>query len=130
MRAGLLPHRVVFQHRVQTQDSTGEVQWVWQDFRTVSAAVIPLSGQKVFAANQLQGMATHTIRVRYQAGYRTDQRIKYEQEPGYFAYFEIVYAPDVNSRHQWIDILAKQRESDGWQTEKGNNLSDLSSPAP
>lgn len=113
MRAGLLRDVVVFQQRVRSRDSTGAEVWTWQDFRTRAASVVPLSGRRFFEANQLQTQATHTIRVRYEFGFRTDQRIKFSPEPGLFQYFEIVHIPDVNGRRQFFDIVAIQREDDG-----------------
>lgn len=130
MRAGLLDKRVTFQIRVKSQNRTGEVEWVWQDFRKVWSSVLPVSGTKYFSANQLQAKVSTVIRVRYQRGFRTDMRIKYEKEPGLFQYFEIVAALEVNEMRHWIDMMCNQREADGWQTEKGNNLSDMLSPSP
>lgn len=130
MRAGLLRRQVTFQERVRSQNSTGEVEWLWKDFRTVRADVIPQTGMKFFVAYQLQAKVSTVIRIRYQAGFRTDMRIKYEKEPGKFQYFEVVSLQEVRERRHWIDCMCNQREADGWQVEKGAELSDVLSPAP
>lgn len=115
MRAGLLDQRVTVQTRTESRSGSGEVTWNWVDWRTVWASVLPLSGTKYFSAEQLQAATTHTVKVRYQPGYRTDQRVKHEVEPGVFQYFAIEAVVPIGSDKRHLDLMCTLREATGWR---------------
>lgn len=64
--SGELGCRITLQQRVTSQDSFGEPSQTWQDLMTVWAAVEPLSGRELQAAQKLGSEVTHLITVRYQ----------------------------------------------------------------
>lgn len=115
MRAGLLNRRVTFQRYAEVRSASGEVTREWEDWRTVWASVMPLSGNKLFAAEQLQSQLTHTVRVRYQPGYRTNQRIVHEVEPGVLQYMAIEAVIPIRDDKHHMDIMCVLREAEGWR---------------
>jgi len=112
---------VTVERRVESQSASGEVTWTWEahpdigEAGRVWASVIPNSGSKFMAANQLQVDVSHTVRVRRQAGYRTDQRIAHDVEPGVTEYLAIEAVIPVNDDRQKIDLMCKLRESTGFR---------------
>lgn len=115
MRAGLLNRRVTVQNRVESRSSSGEVTWTWADWKTVWASVLPAAGQRFFQAQQLQTTVTHTVRVRYQPGFRTDQRITHQVEPGVTQTFEVQAVIPVRDDKRHLDLMCVAREADGFR---------------
>lgn len=77
MRAGKLRHRVTLQTRTETQNDTGESAASWSDFATVWAAVEPLRGRELIAAQAVNSEVTGMIRMRYRAGVEPTMRAVY-----------------------------------------------------
>ena len=68
MRAGQLRHRVTIERRTEVDDGAGGSVETWATFATVWAAVIPLTGRELFAAQQVASTVSHRIEMRYLAG--------------------------------------------------------------
>lgn len=71
LRAGSLRHRVTIQTldaESPSQDAGGAPNDTWSDVKTVWAAVEPLRGRELLAAQQVASEVTGTIRMRYEAG--------------------------------------------------------------
>ena len=115
MRAGLLNRRVLVENPVETRSASGEITRTWAEWKRVWAAVLPVAGQKFFQASQLQVEVTHTVRVRFQPGFRTDQRITHEVEPGVSQRFEVMAVLPVRDEKTFIDLMCIQRESEGFR---------------
>lgn len=115
MRAGLLNRRVTVQRPVDVRSSSGEVTRTWEDWRTVWASVLPIAGNKFFAADQVQSSVTHTVKVRFQNGYRTNQRIVHEVEPGVSQYMAIEAVLPLRDDKHHLDLMCVLREAEGWR---------------
>ena len=121
MRAGQLDQRVTVLRPVETRSASGEVVTTYEadtaigDAGAVWASILPLSGNRFFAADQLQTKVTHEVRVRYQDGYRSHHRIRHEAEPGKFREFAIdAVLPLASDRHR-LSLMCVLRETTGWQ---------------
>lgn len=116
MRAGLLKDRITVQRPVEARSGSGEITTTWEDWRTVWADVRPLNGRKLIAADAVQSNLTHEIRLRYQHGFRTNQRVKFEAEPGVFQYMAIESVVPIEQDRDRLSFMCELREAAGWRT--------------
>lgn len=65
MRAGRLRHRIAIEQQVLTDDGAGGVTEEWVEIAAPYAAVIPLGGDELFAAQQTMPRVSHRIEMRY-----------------------------------------------------------------
>lgn len=76
---GKYAHRITFQRYDGTVDEYGDVRKDvdanWDDFKTVWAAIDPVSGREFYAAEQSQSEVSHKLRCRYFPGVKTEMRI-------------------------------------------------------
>lgn len=80
MRTGLLRHQVTLQQLVAGSppvNPIGEPDEAWTDIATVAAAIEPLRGRELIAAQAAQSEATGQIRIRYRSGVTTKFRVKF-----------------------------------------------------
>lgn len=102
---GELNKRIDIQAPTKASDNMGGFTTTWVDIATsVPAAVWPISAKEQIVAQAERIVITHRIRIRYRSGIRANWRIKYAGR-----YFNIVSIIDQNSRHRWLDILAKEQ---------------------
>lgn len=121
MRAGQLDRRVTVLRPVETRSASGEVVTSYEadtdigDQGRVWASILPLSGNRFFAADQIQSKVSHELRVRYQDGYRTHHRIRYEAEPGKFQEFAVEAVLPIASDRARLSLMCELRETTGWR---------------
>lgn len=77
MKAGKLRHRITIQNPVETTNDVGDVTTTWEDFATVWAEIIPLSGREYWESKQVNSEVTGKIRIRYLAGVTPKMRAKF-----------------------------------------------------
>jgi SPP1 family predicted phage head-tail adaptor len=77
MRAGKLRHSIIVEQRATTKDSVGQQTLTWSTFATVYAAVEPLSGRELIAAQAIQNETTHRVTLRYLAALVSGMRINF-----------------------------------------------------
>jgi SPP1 family predicted phage head-tail adaptor len=65
MNAGKYKHRVTIQEYTKVDDGGGGYTEDWVDVTTVWAKVTPLSGNKLFQAQQINAEISHEVEVRY-----------------------------------------------------------------
>ncbi len=65
MQAGQLSHSIVLQRRDLQRDSHGAQVATWSDVAQLRAAITPLTGREVLAAQAFSAQLTHQIVVRY-----------------------------------------------------------------
>jgi len=97
MQAGKLRHRVTLQQLAAgspQQKPTGEPDLAWGDVATVYAAVRPLTGRALFAAQQAQSKVTVEIEIRYRAGVVPSMRAVFQG-----VVYEIEAVVDFEERH-------------------------------
>lgn len=104
---GKMRHQIVFQKFNGTVDSSGDIRddldSNWTGYRTVHAAVDPISGRELYQAEQSQSEITHKIRCRYFAGATHDMRILMGTRK-----FKIISIIDWEERHESYLIMAKE----------------------
>jgi len=104
MQAGKLNQRVKIWQPVEEQQDSGEMKIVrWTLFKTVWAAVSPVSSREYWSSPQLQATVSHRVRLRYVAGITVKMRFEHAGR-----YLNIAAPPrntDERNRELTIDCI-------------------------
>lgn len=103
MRAGDLRHTITIQRVTETTDDLGQPVQVWTDVATVRAAVEPLTGRELYAAQAVHAEAQCNVRIRYISGITTKDRVKYGSR-----YLNILSVIDQMERHRELVLLCSE----------------------
>jgi len=103
VKAGDLRHRITIQEQTTTRDTTGAEVVVWVDRTTVWAAVEPLNGRELFAAQALNAEMTTRIRIRYWQGIVPKMRATWEGHT-----YDIQYVSEVETRRRELHLICKE----------------------
>ena len=102
MRAGNLRHRVTIQQPVVDSSWGGTTNW--EEYVEVWAAVEPLRGRELLAAQQVQSETTAKVTIRYVAGVTAKMRILHGSR-----IFELTAPPiDPEERHRELQLMVKE----------------------
>lgn len=101
MRTGRLRHRVTLQKPVDQRGSRGEQLERWETVDTVSADILPLRGEELVRAQQLEARLTHRIILRYGLAITPDWRLVFGVRE-----FYPVSVQNVGERNRQYEILA------------------------
>lgn len=108
MKAGDLRHRITIQENRPVKDAEGIVQDSWVDLATVWAALKPLSGRELLAAQALQSETTGTLEIRYRAGIKPSQRVIFGGRV-----LEILAVLNKEEKNRELGLLTKEVVKDG-----------------
>lgn len=107
MFAGKLRHKVDIEHQSAgspQQFGTGEPDVAWIVFlNDIWAAVEPLSGRELFAAQEFHSEVTTRIRLRYRDGITAAMRVAFESR-----HYNILYIIDPEERHRELHLLCSE----------------------
>ena len=104
MRAGLLRHRLVVQHKVSsTGDGLGGRVTRWADEFSIWGEVKPMQAWEVVRFGQIQLNVSHHIRTRYDSRITHDKRIKFGERT-----FEIESPRNPGERNRSIHLIARE----------------------
>jgi len=106
MRAGRLRHRLTIQQQTETRDSYGAAIITWSDVATVWGAIEPLSGQELFAQQQVQPETKVRIVLRYRA---IDPSYRIVHDGKYYNITEVI---DHGLRGQMLTLMCREGVSD------------------
>jgi SPP1 family predicted phage head-tail adaptor len=76
--SGNLRHRVTFQRLTEATNEVGETIQKLQDYRTVWAAIEPVTGREYYEAQKMQPELTYKITIRYLPDITPSMLIKYK----------------------------------------------------
>jgi SPP1 family predicted phage head-tail adaptor len=102
--SGLLRERVTIQAPTEQQNQFGEATVTWSDVATVWASVQGLSAREYLAAQQVDSVITHKIRIRFFEGLTHSHRIVWR---GRIMEISSVLERETRTVHE---ILAKEDE--------------------
>ncbi len=113
MQAGHLRHTIVLQRRDEQRDAHGAQVATWSDVAQLRAAIIPLTGREVLAAQAFSAPLSHQIVVRYTRCMSDPMelpklRILYGQR-----IFNIQAAINEEERNRHITLLVSEGLNDG-----------------
>lgn len=104
MRAGTARTQIVIQQRADTQNSSGELIPSWTTFATLSAAIVPLQGRELEAAQQVLATVSHRMDMRYLPGVLPSMRISYSGR-----YFDIGAVLNVKELNRELQLYCTER---------------------
>lgn len=103
MQAGKLRHAVNIEVVTETPDGMGGITKSWATWKSVRAAIWPISGKELIEAQKLEAKLTHRIRIRYLSGLTPKHRIKLGSR-----IFKIHSVINFNERNREIEIMAEE----------------------
>lgn len=103
MRAGDYRHFVTIQEPVETTDDLGQAVTTYRDTATVHAAVEPLEGRELFAAQAIHAEVTTRVRIRFRPGVTSRHRIVYGAR-----IMNVLSVIDPEERHREIVMLCSE----------------------
>lgn len=116
MKAGDLRYSVTLQSPTLAQDSFGQPTPGWSDFATVPAAIEPLNGRELVAAQQIDAETTTRIRVRYMPGVLQNMRVAWSDPAlggAVVTTYNIQQIVDVGMRHRELQLMCSSGLIDG-----------------
>lgn len=112
MQTGKLRHLVTFETPTVEHDSNGDVTETWTtafDGQQISAAIEPLSGRELIAAQQVHSRVTTRITVRYRPGLLPEMRISHRDT----LYNIEAIIPDAESGFRHATLMCYSGTNDG-----------------
>lgn len=109
--AGALRHRVTFEELVTEHDSDGATVETWTPvyLHPISAAIEPLSGRELIAAQATQSEVNTRLRLRGRPGLKAAMRAVHR---GTF-YNILAVVPDPDSGSGWLTLMCASGVNEG-----------------
>lgn len=111
LRAGVLNKRVTIQQLVAgspQQNSGGETDEDWADVATVYAAIEPLRGRELIAAQSTASEVTGQIRIRYRSGVTPKMRCVFGTR-----YYDILAVVDGREMNEEMVLYVREGPNNG-----------------
>lgn len=102
--AGRLRHRVRIEQRTLSQNELGEVLEDWQEVATVWAAIEPLSGRELIAAQQVNSKVTARLVIRYRSDLLPEMRLVHHKQGQDVIYNPAAFLEDKDSGLEYLTI--------------------------
>ena len=104
MRSGQLRHLVTIQQTTASRDSdTGEATDAWSTFAECYANVMPLRGNELIQAQQVQAHVTHRVSIRFLDGVTGDMRVIHDSRT-----LHIEGVIDVGERGREMELMCRE----------------------
>ena len=104
MRAGNLKNKITLQTIGNSTNAFGEIEeGNFQDYKTVWASIIPVSGKESFLSNANFSTVSHKIKIRYIPNLNASMRIIWKGR-----IFNINYLRNISESNDEIEILATE----------------------
>lgn len=105
VRIGAIRHRLTLQTVNDTADSQGGFVKAWTDTATVWGSLEPLSGRERLQAQQVQGLVTHKVRIRYRSSVTVtaSMRVKFGTRT-----FNIREIRNAEERNVYLDLMVEE----------------------
>jgi|ERR1051325_2775394 SPP1 family predicted phage head-tail adaptor len=112
---GRLRHRIDIEERIETQDTAGEIMYVWSPvYKNVPAEISPLSAREFVAAQAVQSSVSTKIVIPYKRGIVAKQRAVHRPIGGEVSYYNIAKPiRDPDTGLEWLTLLASDGVNDG-----------------
>ena len=103
MRAGDLDQRVTLQRREQGEDEAGQPFDDWVPVFDAWAAVKPLRGREIIAADAVSAITDVRVILRYRPGITSAMRVQHGTDT-----YSIESVANVNSANREVELLCKR----------------------
>lgn len=102
--AGELNKRITIEKKVTKGNGRGGVCSVeWEEFATIWAAILPLSGREIIQAEQLKSEITGRVKMRFMPGISPEMRIKFGNR-----IFNIAGIINTNEANRELILMVKE----------------------
>lgn len=108
MRAGRLRHTVKVQKLANVSDGQGGYTIAWTDIDTIPAEVIPMGGQELLHAGQLEYTDQYRVTIRYRSDITPIQRILWLDDTNTRT-LDILTGLNTDGRKRWLIMTAVER---------------------
>lgn len=108
MEIGDLRHRITFQKLVTTVNDSGFEDNVWEDYKTIWAALSNLHGREYYAAAAVQVENTVKFTIRYLPDIDTAMRISFRDKS-----YDIKAIDNIRYQNRFIEIKAQEVKAGG-----------------
>lgn len=108
LRSGDLRRQIVIQQRSTTKDTHGQESTSWSDVATTWAAIEPLNGRELLAAQAQQSETTHQVVIRYRTGITAANRVLYQGRV-----FNVLSVIDQDMKHRSLMLLCSEGLNQG-----------------
>ena len=108
LKAGDLDKRVTIQAPTETRDAGGAVVVTWVDVATVWAAIEPLRGRELIAAQAEASEVSGKIRLRYLSGITSKHRVVYGAR-----IFDVVAPVNPKERGEALELYVREGPNEG-----------------
>ena len=102
MRAGELDQRVTLERFGEYKDASGAWTEGWETVGTFWAAVLPLTGKEIIAADAVTAITDVRVIMRYQPGVTAADRLKHDGKT-----FNVVTVINRRSANRELELLCK-----------------------
>lgn len=106
--AGELNQRITIQNLAELPDTGGGAGEDWVTFATVWANIAPLTGRERYVAQQIEGVASMRIKIRYRAGITNKMRAVKGSMPKPDKIYAIHTAYDPDGKRAELIMLADE----------------------
>ena len=103
MRAGALDQRVTLEQRVEGQDEAGQPFEDWLPVFDAWAAVYPLRGREIVAADAVASITDVRVIIRYRPGITPAMRVRHGAET-----YSIASVANIASANREIELMCKR----------------------
>ena len=103
MRAGTLDQRVTLEQRVEGQDEAGQPFEDWLPYLSAWAAVYPLRGREIVAADAVAAITDVRVIIRYRPGITPAMRVQHGTDT-----YLIESVANIASANREIELLCKR----------------------
>jgi SPP1 family predicted phage head-tail adaptor len=109
VRAGKLHYPIQIERRADVSDGQGGITRSWIPWRTVWAAIEPLTGQEAMLAGQLEGKLSHRIRIRYPGNVSSSETVRHTMRILHEGrQFNVRSVVDVNEDHRELHLMCEE----------------------
>lgn len=119
MQAGELTERVRILRPIAVRTDSGAEVQVFELWFECWAAIEPLTAREIYAARQVQSLATARIRLRYRRGLDATMRVEHKREagsPSIFDNYDIEGPPLETVRRHELTLMAVKRDAEGFRS--------------
>jgi SPP1 family predicted phage head-tail adaptor len=115
VKVGKFDQRITLQRRIEERNVIGESVITYQNAISAWAAVEPLTGRELFAAQQTQSEITTRIRMHWQRGITERMRVVHVtsyRTPRTQDVYDVLAVLDDRSQHQELQLMCVRRDTE------------------
>ena len=105
MPIGKMRHSLTIQAQSRSNDSAGGARRTYSTLATVMGSIEPVGGNLRLYGDQIEGVSTHKITIRYRNDVTTKHRINYSADSKIFKIDRIL---NLGTRDRYLEMLCEE----------------------